>query len=847
MLNVRGICQYLLLTIHLLFFITTSVFSQSLEEQTSAVRGWDAQVLLGEVLDSNTIAALSEAGILDDYSRDVFQEYKSLFSENTDSLKFFKKKIKLPVPHAYASWDHKYIRNHNGINEDWVNLGHLNIGASVTVLGLPFDGGVQAGILNNKFNWNLSSVDFDFDQRALLEKQVSEKLNGVNPLESGKYDELTNRYDQLKSADIKKFYSGRIPDPNILNNPFDSPDVDLIKNELKSKLLNFIVNHPKYQELYANQIPKDKEALKNEVQNRAKSQADSLKNKAIAKGETSKDKMNGKKDSLSQRYDKVMTTKDSLSRKFRKHSEKISKAKNTAMQVKDKISNPKANVKSAIADISSKYRETWEDRKRYYGDSLQNFKARFLSGTSKADIKKMSKDSLLSILESKTGNTGIKSVMQRVNQLNIGRAVINDHWFLAENLSLNGAKVGYEKDNYAFQAGAGGQRFDYSIFPLLGVTLPTKLPNRTFLYGSAEYKVKDAFSLKFSTLNSKESINELSGPTALERVNNVFLVSGITHLIGGLSLEVDAAYSRTNGVFVQLPDNSPAGNADRGAGEAKLNYQIPKTNLNVEVGYFYLGSQYVSLGNPFIRNGQKGLTFGLKGTVFNRLDFDFSVRDGQSTESNKLEPAREDLVINGSARLNISKNLSLSASVFPNFTNYQLNELFKVESNLWTTSYELQHTAIGERLSVANNISYSNSINELVLQDSLGVQNYDGLIYYGNLMFQSGFGVDALAMGFSDEGIFKTGINSTSIQLNLIFNKKNKRFHAGLIYGQDKSKLDGLPVVATTVGVAAGADLSFFKFFNIGVESRLPVYTKGEIDSQRIFQEYINTKLKFKF
>lgn len=106
-------------------------------------------------------------------------------------------------------------------------------------------------------------------------------------------------------------------------------------------------------------------------------------------------------------------------------------------------------------------------------------------------------------------------------------------------------------------------------------------------------------------------------------------------------------------------------------------------------------------------------------------------------------------------------------------------------------------------------------------------------------------GIDVLGMGFSDEGIFKEGINSLNVQFNLIYNKKNTRLHAGVIYGQDQSDSDPFST-EKNLGIAAGASFSLFKNINIGVESRLPVYREGKANSQRFIQEYINTKLKFK-
>lgn len=838
-----GVC----LRLYCIFLLTISSYcaiAQNTQNIGDSESKWNPQVFLGEVLDSNTLAVLSDAGVFEDYSRDIFQEYKSLFSTNTDSLKFGIGKLKLPLPNLHASWDHKFIKNQSGAEEEeWTNLGYLNLGASMNMLGLPFDAGVQAGMLNNQFNWNLSNVNFDFQHRAFLEKLAGDKLGQVEGLK-------TDKFKTVKGTSIKKIFSERLPDPSIVNNPFDHKDVDILKTELKNKLLNYIVNHPKYRELYEHQIPKNKTEVTDLAQRKAKQRLDSLSQNANAKPIQQKEKLDSlvaqgktKVDTAMQVYQKNRAKVKGIKGKVKSYADQYSKEE-LKRKGKEKISSSEA--RAAVEHISGQYKQNWEERKKYYGDSLESMKTRFLTSYSKEDLKRLPKDSLMAIVNSKTDKTKLQAIMQKVNRLNLGRTLINDHWFLSENLSLNGGMLGVESGNYAFQAGGGVQRFDYSIFPLLGFSLPTRLPDRSFLYGSAEYHLEESFSLKFSTLNSREKITDQSTPTALERVNNVFLLSGTTRLIGDLRLVVDVAYSRTNGVFIQIPDSNPTQDINKAAGEAKLDYQISKTSLHLNLGYFYVGSQYVSLGNPFIRNGQKGLTFGLTGSVFNRLDFDLTVRDGQSTDDNTLEPKREDLVINGSARLNIAKNFSLSASVFPNFSNYQLNELFAVKSNLWTTSYDLQHTAAGNRLTLINNLTYSNSINQLVLQDSVDLQNYDGLVYYGNLMFKNGMGVDVLAMGFSDTGIFKDGINSTSAQVSLIYNKKNTRLQAGIIYGQNQEKED-VTTSTKTLGLTAGANIKILKKIDLGLQSRLPLYSEGETNTQRLLQEYVQTKLKFNF
>ncbi len=837
---------YIAIPITILFLISSIKLVAQTQEGVSSVEGnWDARTLLKEVLDSNTISALSEAGILEDYSKEAFQEYKGFFSDKVKKPKLGIGKLKLPIPNLYASWDHKYVKNQRVGAEGWTNLGYLNVGSSFDVMGLPFDASVQAGLLNNKVNWNLSGVKFDFHQREFLENLAEDKLNqsgGLSP----------SNFDEVKKADIKRMFSERLPNPEVPNNPFDGLGVDILKNELKHKLLSFIVNHPKYQNLYNAQVLERQEDIKNKAQEKAqKIQDKAQKNKGKAQGKIDSMSTKGtayvgqvqsRADSLQQKVQQNKTKAEALKSKVENVSEKELKkeARNKAEKL---ASSTKASA--AVSEISTKYKESWNERKTYYGDSLNSFKSKFFSKVSKDEIKRMSKDSLLAIVKSNTNKSGLENIMQNVNRLNIGRTVINDHWLLAENLSLNGGMLAYESGNYTFSSGAGVQRYDYSIFPLLGFSIPTQLPDRRYLYASASYEVEDAYSIKISNLNSQERVNDLTNGNAIERINNVFLFSGATKLVGDLRLIVDAAYSRTNGVFVQVPETGPTGDIDKAAGEVKLDYRIPKTNLRVDVGYFYLGSQYVTLGNPFIRNGQKGLTFGLTGNIFNRIDFDITARNGASTETNNTEPARKDLVVNGTARMNISKNLSLSASVFPNFTNYQINEVFNVKSKLWTTSYEIQHNTGSDQYSLINSLSYSNSLNELVLADTAELQNFDGLIYYGNLMFQNGIGVDVLGMGFSEQGIFKEGINSLNVQVNLIYNKKNTRLHAGVIYGQDKSDSDLLPK-EINVGIAAGASFSLFKNINIGVESRLPVYKAGKADSQRFIQEYINTKLKFK-
>ncbi len=819
---------YISIPVTLLFiFSSINLVAQTQEDNSSLVGNWDARTLLKEVLDSNTISALSEAGILKDFSKEAFQEYQDFFSDKTKVPKLGLGKLKLPLPNLYASWDHKYVKNNRAGEEGWTNLGYLNVGSSFNVMGLPFDGSVQAGLLNNKVNWNLSGVNFDFHQRAFLENLAEDKLNQGGGLS-------TDKFDKIKQSDIKKMFSERLPNPAIPNDPFGDIGVDILKNELKHKLLAFIVNHPKYQELYNAQVVDRQEDIKEKAQGRV----DSMSNKRTAYVGQGQARI----DSIGQKVQKNKAKAESMREKAKAVSEKDLE-KQAKSKAESLVSSAKASA--AVSEITTKYKESWNERKTYYGDSLNSFKSKFFAKVSKDQIKKMSKDSLLAIAKSNTNKSGLQNIMQKVNRLNIGRTVVNDHWLLAENLSMNGAMVAYESGNYSFSSGAGVQRYDYSIFPLLGFSIPTQLPDRRFVYASASYEVEDAYAIKISNLNSQEKLNDLTTGSAIERVNNVFLFSGTTRLVGDLRLVFDAAYSRTNGVFVQVPETGTTGDIDKAAGEVKLDYRIPKTNLHVDVGYFYLGSQYITLGNPFIRNGQKGLTFGLTGNVFNRIDFDITARNGASTETNNTEPARKDFVVNGTARMNISKNLSLSASVFPNFTNYQLNEVFDVKSKLWTTSYEIQHNAGSDQYSLINSLSYSNSLNELVLADTAELQNFDGLIYYGNLMFKNGMGIDVLGMGFSDEGIFKEGINSLNVQFNLIYNKKNTRLHAGVIYGQDQSDSDPFST-EKNLGIAAGASFSLFKNINIGVESRLPVYREGKANSQRFIQEYINTKLKFK-
>ena len=836
----RGRYYLLVLTFCLIFPLLS--ICQSLPVAADSLGGvWDIQNLLTEVFDSNTLQAISDAGILKEYSADVFDEYKGFF-KSEDNVFLQLPKIKIPLPELYGSLESKFVKNPNAIEEaDWVNLSYMKLGTAVNVFKLPLDISLQGAYLNKEFNWNLSSLNIQFDHREFLENIAAEQLN------KAKAGLPENPLNTIKDKNLKDVFSTRLPDAKLPKNPFDNASIDLIKNELKYKVLAYVINHPKYQEIIV-KGKKKKESLINKTSEKVNSRKDSLSNKVDQKLLQKKDGLMNSTDSLLQ---VAITKKDSLFTTYEKYKretirvDKIIKERDTkALQKELEVEFTENERYEQLLKISKDYKKTWETRKQYYGDSLNRVKDKYLNSISKDDLQKLGKDSLLSIVNSVKSNSLTQNILKHIQKLNIGQTVIDDHWFLAENLSLNGALINFEKGSYNISGAVGIQRFDYSILPLLGFSLPTQLPDKKFLYGSIVYKFGELFELKFSTLNSKEKFNDFSSGLPLERDNNVFMISGKTQILKGVNLITDVAYSRTQGLVVQLPDTDRLKDIDNAAGEIKLAYEIPNTGFEIEGGYFFIGSQYLSLGNPFLRKDQKGLTFGLSGSLFNRLNLNITARHGQSVASSKETPGRSDLTINVSASLNVTKNLTFTASVYPNFTNYQYNQIFKVASNLWSTSYDLQHSFQGEKVNAVNNLTYSNSINEFILQDSIGTSNYDGLIYYGQLVFNNGTGLDLLAMGWSEQNVFTNGFDQSNIQLNFLFQKKKLGLRTGLLLGKEvKSGLENSSQLS--YGVSVASNILIAKKINIDVEARLPIHTDVRATSQ-VMQEYISTKMSIK-
>ncbi|MEM9919269.1 MAG: hypothetical protein AAF990_14295 [Bacteroidota bacterium] len=575
--------------------------------------------LLGPELDSSQLDFLQTEGLLENISLDELMPFHELSDFITLPQGPNRQKIAIIRPQLTAQLfysDQLTLDSTDALQPTFFK--GLQFQSGFQFNGLPVMLNARAVWTDFKFQQKMSAFSFAFDHRKFLDRYRSSFDLDLDKITSTAIPELP--------GDLSAPVAPSGEQVNGLKGYLDWTDADmaLIRKEMKFLLYQKIISDSTFDQLsQARQLSPD--LLRDSMQ----SYAAELAHEQLPQEQT---------DSL------LIARKTQLTNAQQKLEERKNKS----------------------VEIVQKYRQSWADRKAYYGDSLAQTRARLMQKLElmedyknpKAIQERLRRDKRLKWTE---------RFLAASDKFQIGRSVVSDSWYTAKNLPINGLHYGFTSGRLSGEMAVGRQVFNNQFSPLWSSALFNQLRGGQVLFAKASYRVTDYSQIDYSFIRLREKGQFSPGLILAPQNNVVFMLSGQTRLLQDVQLKSEIGFSRSVWGRPDLSVDNQV-NARNMVSESTLTAELFEQKLELEVGYFYIGPDFIAAGNPFLQNNRQGLVARAKSRLHAKLELETEVRFGHSIEDESLQGGRQkNLQLIGTLNWQVHKYLQLSAQMAPNY------------------------------------------------------------------------------------------------------------------------------------------------------------------------------------
>ncbi len=429
------------------------------------------------------------------------------------------------------------------------------------------------------------------------------------------------------------------------------------------------------------------------------------------------------------------------------------------------------------------YNEAWEKKTRYPSDVYKMIAAqeeRYLSQLNALNDPRH----LKSVVAERTDNWKEKLALW-TRHFDIGLFQLQGSAFTTQRLSLTGIRYGWQGKSYFGEAAYGTQSFNANFFPSLAGDLFDRFKGRKMLQLSAGIGDGEADHFKVSFLRATQGQQNKSFIYAKQ--NTVVSLSGTRRVSQDFELNAELAFGHHDLVNSNLEGTNRSITSDQSALEITLNYQ-PRSKLDLGLGYFYIGPNFISLGNPFLLTNRQGLLLEAKTTFFEVLKIDLNSKLGRSIQPiDQFATGLSDLQLTGGVNWRFSKNSSLDIRIAPNTFQQTGTGHFNISSNAML--YQAQaifNSPLKSGDLLLSIAGYSNFRSTLNYFDTTAVDQSHYIFCEESYLLTNGQSINASAtLGVQDGAINET-FTQVDYQLGL------KRWNIGLGGQLLQDRFDGL-------------------------------------------------------
>ncbi|MEM9919106.1 MAG: hypothetical protein AAF990_13475 [Bacteroidota bacterium] len=422
-----------------------------------------------------------------------------------------------------------------------------------------------------------------------------------------------------------------------------------------------------------------------------------------------------------------------------------------------------AAVYSPSTQVLTAYRESWKKRHAYYGDSLSNIRVKMnqynlqMAALSNPDRLR---EKILS--DKKIGP--VQKLLAASKRLNLGQSVLSNSWYTAKNLPFNGFHYAFAAHRWSGEVAIGRQIFNTHFSPVWSSRLFNQLRGGSLLFAKARYAINDRSWIDYSMIRLKEDGQFNKGVVLAPQNNAVFAVAGESRLLPSFSIRSEWSFSRS---IWGNPDLAVGNQISRRnvAGEASVAVHLLANKLDVDLGYFYVGPDFIAAANPFIQINRSGFLVKAQGRPTRNIALEAEVKVGRSIDRKaSLGGTQTDVQLMGSMNWQLLKNLTVSAQIAPNyFQQFGVGESNVSNDNmLYNLFVNTQHYVKGHLLIQSYGMtnynthlqyvdtSWTNSSTQFYWQSSFAFSEGNSL----SLMTMMGFNRDDFAEQTADYSFF---------------------------------------------------------------------------------------------
>lgn len=470
-----------------------------------------------------------------------------------------------------------------------------------------------------------------------------------------------------------------------------------------------------------------------------------------------------------------------LHQKLEEELKKQAAKKDSVYALQDSLYTDSLQQKlNVLQQVSQKYVQEWDKLNKVDAISKQELMSK-AAALNKEWQEKYSLEGVKSMLLDSSKTTKDK-ILLWTKDFKLGLISPQGSVLGMRNLALKGIEYSWEHKDVYGSACYGVQSLNVNsrFIPFIRSSFYRTFEGRKFAYGQIGYGKADGDHLAFSLLHASSSASEVDTSFVYPTKNQVFAIDAQKALTKQLDFKLDAAFSSHNLQAVNVSEPIVMNNRDRSAAELKLNYTFEQLKSALGLGYFYVGSKYVSLGNPFLLTNRQGLVASAKTQALKNLQLDVEARIGSPvTEQSDLSATTKDWQLIGTAQWFFSSSNSLTVGVSPNtfrqngYGNYNIS----AHSFLFYSQLLTQHR-IGEQTNLLSLVGYSNFKSDFQYFDTLSVDQFDYVYLQESIVFPNNHSL-SLNITLGGEPLFKQKLSNSLYRLAYQFTWKQLDVNIG--------------------------------------------------------------------
>jgi len=331
----------------------------------------------------------------------------------------------------------------------------------------------------------------------------------------------------------------------------------------------------------------------------------------------------------------------------------------------NKAKNQQEKIReSPIQKVRDQYQQQWERRKQYYGDSLRVVQHKVKEVTRKINEYNDPNKLRELILKKKKGSL-LQRVLTASKKISIGQSIIEGDWYTAKSFPIQGFQYQYSASDFFGTLAIGKQRYHNQFLPTWGVGLFKQSPGASVLHLNTGYSFKEQHTIEYNFINIKDKGSSESGFIVAPQNNTVFTISGKSQVNKNLHLKATLGFSRNIWGQTDLASQTTIHSSNT-VSEISMSHSFFKDTWQLELGYFFVGADFITRANPFLLNNQQGFLTKMQGQVGEKLNTSLEIKMGQTIDDKLFGGEQKRIQVLGDFHWRPLPKFTIAGQIAPN-------------------------------------------------------------------------------------------------------------------------------------------------------------------------------------